>query len=136
LRLAAARGIDLVGYQGSRPFGPYTEPIAQLPPPKDPEKVPAWLDQIEEKKQSLPKKVTHRSVSSEASLKMAFRSVTRAYKRLPTGKGRVAWGKKLLGLLMTEFGLPGQAVEPEAIPDDFRAVVGYPKGKKRKPVAD
>lgn len=127
LRLAAARGIDLVGYQESRPFGPYTEPIAQLPPPKDPDKVGEWLDRLEEKKKALPRKSSGRSPSPDASLKQAYRSVTAAFKRLPSGKGRVAWSKRLLGLLMTEFGLPAQTIEPEAVPEGFQAVVGRPR---------
>lgn len=132
LQLAAARGMDLVGYQADRPFGPYTEPIKMLPPPADADQVPDWLTAIEAKRKELPKKTRHvRSVSGEASLRMAFASVYRRFKALPNGKGRVAWSQRLLGLLMAEMGLPAQRIEPEAVPEGFRPKVGRPR---REPV--
>ena len=130
LQLAAARGMDLVGYQADRPFGPYTEAVKALPPPAETEKVPEWLDALEEKRKALPRKARHaRSVPSETSLRMAFASVYRRFKGVPAGKGRVAWSKRLIGLLMAEMGLPGQHFEPEAVPEGFRPKVGRPKSK-------
>jgi hypothetical protein len=130
LQLAAARGMDLVGYQADRPFGPYTEAIKALPPPAEAEKVPEWLDGLEEKRKELPKRArNHKPAPAEASLRMAFASVYSRFKSLPNGKGRVAWSKRLIGLLMAEFGLPAQHFEPEAVPDGFRPKVGRPKRK-------
>lgn len=128
LQLAAARGMDLVGYQADRPFGPYTEPIKMLPPPAEADAVPKWLDEIEAKRKEMPKKPRHaRSVSGDAALRMAFASVYRRFKSLPNGKGRGAWAQKLLGLLMAEMGMPAQRIEPEAVPEGFRPKVGRPK---------
>jgi hypothetical protein len=130
LRLAAARGVDLVGYSEREPFGRYTESIKQLPPPADADKVPAWLDQIEERRKKQPKGTgghRRRSASPEALLKEAYRSVTAAFKRLPGGKGRVVWGKRLIGMLLVEFHLPANSAEPEAVPEGFKAQVGRPK---------
>jgi hypothetical protein len=133
LQLAAARGMDLVGYQADRPFGAYTEAIKALPPPAEAEKVPEWLDGLEEKRKALPRRrKSHKPAQAETSLRMAFASVYSRFKSLPNGKGRVAWSKRLIGLLMAEFGLPGQHFEPEAVPDGFRPKVGRPK---RKPAA-
>lgn len=127
LELAGARGMDIVGYQTDRPYGAYTEPIKQLPPPKDPEKAPEWLDAIEAKRKELPRKRAYRSVSPDISLRMAFAACYRRFKSVPAGKGRVAWSKRLIGLLMAEMGLPGQHFEPEAVPEGFRPKVGRPK---------
>ena len=130
LQLAAARGMDLVGYQADRPFGPYTEAVKALPAPAEAEKVPQWLDAIEEKRKALPKKSrAARSYPSETSLRMAFASVYRRFKSVPGGKGRVVWAKRLIGLLMAEMGIPAQHMEPEAVPEGFRPQVGRPKGK-------
>jgi hypothetical protein len=134
LQMAAARGMDLVGYQADRPFGPYTEPVKALPPPADTDKIPEWLDQIEEKRKEMPKRARRaKAAPPEASLRMAFASVYRRFKALPAGKGRVVWSKRLIGLLMAEMGLPGQHFEPEAVPEGFRPKVGRPKGTHVKP---
>lgn len=133
LQLAAARGMDLVGYQADRPFGPYTEPIKMLPPPSSAADVPAWLDKIEEKRKMLPRKPRRAKVAApDISLRMAFASVYRRFKQLPGGRSRVAWSQRLIGLLMAEMGLPAQRFEPEAVPEGFRPKVGRPK---RKPAA-
>lgn len=130
LQLAAARGMDLVGYQAERPFGPYTEAVKALPAPKKAEAVPEWLDALEEKRKALPKRTrAPRSVPAETSLKMAFASVYRRFKSIGAGKGRVIWSKRLIGLLMAEMGLPAQHMEPEAVPEGFRPKVGRPKRK-------
>lgn len=126
LRRAAAKGMELIGYQAERPFGDYTESIKLLPPPSDESKVDDWLDELEEKRKSLPRRAK-RTVAPEASLKIAFASVYRRFKGLPTGKTRVAWSQRLIGLLMAEMGLPAQRFEPEAVPEGFRPKVGRPK---------
>jgi hypothetical protein len=129
LRLAAARGIDLVGYAGDRPFGPYTDPIKKLPPPKEVEAVPEWLDRIEEARKAAPRPRAKGTASPQNTLKRAFRAVSTHYNRMPSGKARTQWAVKLLGILMAEFGLPAQTLQPEAVPEGFRAVLGRPKGK-------
>lgn len=136
LRIAAARGMDLVGYQADRPFGAYTEPIKQLPPPSEASAVPEWLDKIEAKRLELPKKArAPRAVSGETSLKHSYRSVTARFKRVAAGKGRVALLKRLIGFLMADFGIPAQNMEPEAPPEDFRAKVGRPKKRPARDMA-
>lgn len=137
LRLAAARGMDLVSFGPGgvvRPFGAYTEAIKKLPPPADPQDVPEWLNKVEEARKAVPKGGTRhkRTVAPDGALKGAFRAVTSQYKRLPGGKTRNQWAVKLLGILMAEFGLPAQTVQPEAVPEGFRAVLGRPKEKKER----
>lgn len=127
LRLAAARGMDLVGYEAGRPFGAYTEPIKLLPPPAEESQVPQWLDAIESKRSELPRVVKHRTANPETALKTAYRSVTGRFKGLPNGKGRVTLIKRLIGYIMADFGLPAQTLEPEAVPEGFRAQVGRPR---------
>jgi hypothetical protein len=110
--------------------GPIRRPSRPLPPPAEAEKVPEWLDGLEEKRKELPKRArNHKPAPAEASLRMAFASVYSRFKSLPNGKGRVAWSKRLIGLLMAEFGLPAQHFEPEAVPEGFRPKVGRPKRK-------
>jgi hypothetical protein len=131
LQLAAARGMDLVGYQADRPFGPYTEAIKALPPPAEADKVPEWLDGLEEKRKELPRRArNHKPASGEIALKTTYRSVYSRFKSLPAGKGRVTLIKRLIGFIMADFGVPSQTMEPEAPPEDFRAKVGRPKKKQ------
>jgi hypothetical protein len=130
LQLAAARGMDLVGYQADRPFGPYTEPIKLLPPPAESEKVPDWLDAIEEKRKELPRKTRRPPhTTADVAVRRIFASAYRGFKAVPNGKAKVTAGLKLIGLLMAELGIPAQRVEPEAVPDGFRPKVGRPKRK-------
>lgn len=132
LMAAAARGFDLVGYSAKDPLGPYSESVRRLPPPKNPDKVPAWLEQIEESRKATGHKARgahsgRRDVAPERRLRAAFRSVDNQWKKMPNGKARTQWGLKLIGVLMGEFGIPAQRIEPEAVPDGFRAVVGRPR---------
>jgi hypothetical protein len=136
LQLAAARGMDLVGYQADRPFGPYTEAIKALPPPAEADKVPEWLDGLEEKRKELPRRArNHKSLPAETSLRVAFASVCRPLERLsahsgPKGRsGRVEVVKRLISMMMAEFGIPAQNFQPEAVPEGFRPKVGRPKRK-------
>lgn len=128
VRIAAARGVDLVGHTPARPFGPYTEPIKKLgPPPKDEAGVPKWVEAVEAERQSLPRKGRRAvAVGPEARMIRAFREASGQWGQVGAGR-RGAWAVKLVGILMAEFGLPRGSVAPEAVPEGFRAVLGRPK---------
>lgn len=132
LEAAAARGIDLVGYQGNKPFGPYTEAVKRLPPPKQPAHVAKWLDSLEEERRKHRSSPRHRKVDGQRAMRSLFRQASAVYKKLDGTKQRQKWAVQLIGILMGEFGLPAQTIQPEAPPDGFRAVLGRPKEKMER----
>lgn len=129
LDMAAERGMDLVGYTAARPFGDYTEIIKEIPPPKDAAHAAQWLEKLEAKRRETPRgnKRRRRDRSGEEALKRAFRNAVAAYNALPPGKTRLTWAKRLVNFLMLEFHLPAGSVQPEAVPEGVRAVVGRPR---------
>lgn len=128
LRLAAARGIDLVGYHAKEPFGPYTNIMKRLPPPTIEAKVPEWLDKLEEEKARQPRRRSRgRSVDPDARMKSAFRSCLNQFSKMDTGRERTRWAQRLIGCLLAEFNLPAARYEPEAAPEGFHPVLGRPK---------
>lgn len=133
LRLAAARGIDLVGIHPERPFGSYTEAVKRLPVPKAEAAVPEWLEKLEaaRRAQNAKKGPSGSSRAPEARMIRVYRYTTGQYGRVKEGGTSSAhrWGLKLLGVLLTEFGLPAQRIEPVDIPDGFKAVLGRPRKK-------
>lgn len=136
LSLAADRGMDLVGFQPSRPFGPYTEAIHLLPPPTIEGKVPEWLDKIEAARQAPDAKKGHCSAIGQADrMRAVYRSVAGHFRAVQDGAGRGParrWGLKLLAVLLREFELEAQKIVPMDPPEGFRAVLGRPK-KTRTP---
>lgn len=131
VRIAAARGVDLVGHTPARPFGPYTEPIKKLgPPPKDEAGIPGWIEAVETERQALPRKGRKKAaIGPDARMIRAFREASGQWGQVGAGR-RGAWAVKLVGILMAEFGLPRGSVAPEAVPEGFRAVLGRPKMKE------
>lgn len=128
VRIAAARGVDLVGHTPARPFGPYTEPIKKLgPPPKDEAGIPGWIEAVETERQALPRKGRRKAaIGPDARMIRAFREASGQWGQVGAGR-RGAWAVKLVGILMAEFGLPKGSVAPEAVPEGFRAVLGRPR---------
>lgn len=129
IRLSAARGMDLAGYNAKNPYGPYQGAVQRLPPPADESLIPDWLDKIEEERKRHPPRRSRRVKAPEDCLRYAYRCAAAGYQCVPAGRGRTAWALRLVGILMGEFGLPGQTVKPEAVPEDFRPKVGRPRKK-------
>ncbi len=132
---AMERGMDILGYQASKPFGPYTAVIKELPPPKTGD-VAKYLQTVEERRKALPSPQkaakAGRKADPAAALVGAYRSASSWYRRIGlTGKARGKWAAELLSYLMAEFGLPAQRIEPAAAPEGFKAVLGRPKLKTR-----
>jgi hypothetical protein len=123
LDAAATRGIDVVE-------GRYFNTIKELPPPKAIEG--AAIDTYLEKVARSAGRRKSRGKEPERAERDAWRAVVNQGRHVTAGRARTAWAIRLIGKLMAEFGLPGQRVEPEAVPEDFRAQVGYPKGRPRK----
>lgn len=134
MKMAAVRGMDLVGFQPARPFGPYTEAVKKLPVPTIEAAVPEWLDELQ-RRAGMARKGLHagrRGLPVEIRLRAAFRSAVGQFSRVKDGQGAPAarkWAVQLLTVLMFEFGLPAQKLTPEAPPEGFRAVLGRPKLK-------
>lgn len=128
VELAAAKGVDLVGFTVARPFGPYTEAVKKLgPAPKDPAKAGVWIEAVEAERQASPRKGRRKAPAPpEARMVRAFRAAVAEYKGVG-GSGKSRWAVKLVGILMAEFGLPKGSVAPEAVPEGYRAVLGRPK---------
>jgi hypothetical protein len=136
LEAAVARGIDLISHNPARPFGAYTEPIKQLPPPPGVAGVDEWLDKLEKLREDTPG-LRPKRIRTTDTTKMelrAFRAVRNAYRALSVPpKAKHAWAVSLIGKIMAELGVPAQRFEPEAAPDEFRRGPGFPLGKKRGP---
>lgn len=131
-RPAAARGMDLVGYNTKNPYGAYSEALKRLPVPSTPKEVPVWLDKLEEGKKLYPVKKAKPARDPDKAIITAYKCGARGIRMMPAGKERHRWGLRLIGYLMAEFGLPAQTVHPEAIPDEFRRGAGRPKGRTVK----
>ena len=133
LQAAAARGVDLVGYQPKRPFGPYTEAVKRMPVPEV-SAVEDWLDRLEaaRKTQEARRGVSAGRVDLDPSERMrdAYRSIVAQYGWVCRAAGVAEggrWARSLLGMLLTEFHLAPKAVTQLPVADGFRAVVGRPR---------
>lgn len=137
LKLAAARGMDLVGFQPDRPFGPYTEAVKRLPVPRVEGAVPEWLDRLEvvARRDAARRKSRQNGVDGlppDVRLRAAYRASVGQFRRVKGAAGAAAarrWAVKLLAVLMTEFALPAQRLAPIPPPEGFRAVLGRPRLK-------
>jgi hypothetical protein len=132
---AIDRGMDIIGSTPGRPYGEYTEPFKSLPAPTKASEVDGFLDEAQKLVKTLPSPQKRarrgRTVATEIALRDAYRGAVKWYKVLGvTGKARANWATQLLSYLMMEFGLPAQKLEPAAVPEGFRAVVGRPPLKK------
>ena len=132
--VAMSRNMQMLGISEDKPLGVYTDVVRRLPPPKteDPIKINNWLDSLEEsRKKSLLR--SNRAVEiieedSDVLLKQSYRFVSGRLKKLSNrGRARRAFLENLFGMLLSEIGISqGQTFEPQAVPDDFKPVVGRP----------
>ena len=129
LDAAAERGIDVVD-------GRYFNVIRDLPPPKtlEGEAVDKYFHKVTVTVRDRRSKAKRDRPDPARAELQAWRAVINRAQAAPAGRARTSWAVRLIGKLMAEFGLPAQRFEPEAVPDMFRAKVGYPKGRPRKAV--
>lgn len=129
LDAAAERGIDVVD-------GRYFNAIKELPPPKalEGEAVDRYFQKVTVTVRDRRSKAKRARPDPERAELMAWRAVVNRAGAAAAGRARTNWVVRLIGKLMAEFGLPAQRFEPEAVPEVFRAKVGYPKGRPRKTV--
>lgn len=131
---AMARNMQMLGITEEKPLGVYTDVVKRVPPPKtdDLTKIHNWLDSLEEsRKKSLMRHSNRIEIvedDPEVLLKQSYRFVSGRMKKLNTrGRARRAFVENLFGMLLSELGVSqGQTFEPQAVPEDFRAVVGRP----------
>lgn len=128
LRIASARGLDMMGTDKDRPLGRYSEAVKQLPPPKtqDPAKVNVWLDKVVEfrKENYLKERSSNPSLNGQEM----FRFVEGRLKRIRSHKAKAAVFEEHVGMLMTSLGISNrQSFSPIAIPEGMRAKRGRPR---------
>lgn len=135
LERAMARNMNILGHKEAEPLGMYTHTIKRLPPPnsKDPKVIDAWLDSVEKGRQKerhrRARTVVEAQYDTETLMKEAYRYVNIRLEKIPNrGRARRAWLESLAGMLLTRVGVQSAVpIAPEAVPDDFEAVVGRPK---------
>jgi len=129
LRVAAARGVNMLGIHEHRPLGKYTDAVKRLPPPKTQEtaKIVEWLEEVEILRRKQKQKAAAVEPDPDDLLKEAYRFVILKIDRVPPRRRR-AWLGKLVGMGLAKIGVAQpQSFEPEAAPEDFIPVVGRPR---------
>ena len=134
LKVAMARGVNIIGDTEFKPLGIYTDAVQKLPVPAvvNDEQARVYLDQLEEvRKQLKPTGAMFTMPEPQdpnTLLKECYRFVSLRYKRLPSNsKTRAAWVRSLVGMLLSELGVSGQQTfAPQAVPEEFRALRGRP----------
>lgn len=137
IKAAMARGYNMIGDSELKPLGVYTEAVAKLPPPQNPnaEQAVTWLDQVEQVRKD------NRSAQGTPSLTLPFvpsdpntlmrecyKFVSLRYKRLPNNsRTRNSWVRSLVGMMLTELGSGQQTFAPIAIPQDYTVQRGRPR---------
>lgn len=141
LKAAMARGINLLGENDQKPLGVFTDAVRKLPPPSNPDAMQAntWLDQVEQVRKDSRQEASDAAgtdafvmpepTDPQTSMKECFRFVSGRFKHLPTTpRVRANWVRGLIGMLMTELGVANAgAIQPQAIPEDFRVQRGRPR---------
>lgn len=138
LKLAMAKGYDIIGTSEVKPLGVYTDAVNQLPPPPHANDTQAetWLEQVEQVRKTIKSgnraegaQVISIPQDPDVLLKECYKFVSIRYKKLPINhKTRAAWVRSLVGMMLTELGVGGsQAFSPVAIPQEFQAGRGRPR---------
>lgn len=133
VKAAMQRGINIIGDSENKPLGIYTEAVKTLPPPQAPtdEQANAYLDALEKMRKETRTTATVMELpvgDPNTLLKESLRFVTTRYKRLPTNKRtRENWANRLIGMLVSEFGLTNHTFTPIAVPEDLQVHRGRPK---------
>lgn len=135
LKVAMARGVNIIGDTDFKPLGVYTDAVAKLPVPKEPteEQATTYLTQLEDvRKQLRPTGAMFTMPEPQdpaTLLKECYRFVSLRYKRLPSNhKTRASWLRSLVGMLLADLGVSGQQTfAPQAVPEDFVAQRGRPR---------
>jgi hypothetical protein len=136
LKVAVARGVNVMGDTEAKPFGAYTEVIKQLPPPTAPtqEQAVAYVDAIENaRKQARSTAATEGDVTvtpmePQEAQKVAYRQFQLVFNKLPQNKNvRKAWLKNHVGHILTLAGESTTTFNPIAVPEDFNVQRGRPK---------
>lgn len=129
LRVAASRGVKMLGIHESRPLGVYTDAVKKFPPPNthDTAKIVEWLDAVESLRRKQSQKLRAAEPDPDELLKEAYRFLANKIERVP-GRKKRAWFGQLVGFGLVQLGISNATrFEPEAPPEDFRAVVGRPR---------
>lgn len=142
LREAMARNMQMLGADEESPLGVYTKPVAMMkvPPPTDDDKVKIneWLDGVETIKIRLDgrsKRMKEIDADPEETAKKCYRAIITFIRRLPsTGDNRkdkrdqISFAENVFGMVFADLGMSsGKLIEPQAAPDEYRAVVGRPR---------
>jgi hypothetical protein len=144
LKLAAARGMNFVGYSAEKPLGVYTEVVKRLPPPETNSRreIQEWLEEIDERTKARRKRAkTPRLGDPDELLEQVYRFIHLRVQQLPGHhKTRGSFLRSIVGMLMTELGLgTPQSFSPASIPDTFRRGRGRPRldssGAEAQPAA-
>jgi hypothetical protein len=134
LKVALAKGVNIIGDTEFKPLGVYTDAVKKLPVPKEAteEQATTYIEQLENVRKSLKPSgemfTMPEPQDPQTLLKECYRFVSLRYKRLPqNSKTRSAWVRHLVGLILSDLGVSGQQTfAPQAVPEDFKALRGRP----------
>lgn len=135
LERAMERNMNILGHKEAEPLGMYTHTIKRLPPPnsKDPKVIDTYLDSVEKGRQKerhrRARTITEVEHDPGTMMKEAYRYVNIRVQKIPNrGRARRSWLESLAGMLLTQVGIQSAvSIAPEAVPEDFEAIVGRPK---------
>lgn len=126
LRIAMARGFNMLGESPDKPLGVYTHVVKALPPPKngDPEAIHEWLNTVEAHRKKGPHsvhKVDTPTSDKETVVREVYRFFESRFERLPNShKSRAYVVDMLVGMFMSKLGVASKTFGAVA-PPDFRS---------------
>lgn len=145
LKAAIVYGLDILSYDKRRPLGKYTEVVALLPPPPNPEYAEAtrYIAQLKqtykERRKAISDGLLPKEVGSEAEEirrdpdflhLQSFRGIKNALTHVPKNRRR-HWFESLVGMTLTQMGISNpMTFEPQAVPEEYRQGPGRPRSER------
>lgn len=141
MKVAAIRGINILGGDETKPLGKYTAAAAIYPPPKtanDETAVRYWDDLEKTRKEinadpkrraAAEKQIEHKAIRKDPRtlMKKTFQIFRATLRRVPS-RSRDDWFEELIGMMLTEAGFQSaKSLKPCAVPEDFKAGRGRPR---------
>src|SRR6185437_6969534 len=138
LRVAMAMGLKILSEDDAMPLGVYTHAVKGLMMPKgnDTRQWRTYWEDAEKKRRRLASTAMERRLTVEADYdviaKSVYRFSLRQLKKISRSKSRLAVIERVVGMLLSDHGITRQNFAAEAVPEDFRPVVGRPPKKKEE----
>jgi len=140
LKIAMARNMPILGESDESPLGAYTKSARRMPPPdsKDPVVINQYLDSLESAKvkdDGRSRRMKEINADPEETAKKCYRAIITFIRRLPSSgdnrkdkRDQISFAENVFGMVFADLGMSSaKLIEPQAAPDEYRAVVGRPR---------